>query len=103
VRDDLEVTPLHRSLLTPVLLFGVERSVALPLLLAAAGLVFGFPPNWVTPTLGVLLLAAGLPALRRWTRRDPWAVQILRRHLRTAGFYPPLAAHDRPRRPTPTF
>jgi type IV secretory pathway TrbD component len=103
VRDDLEVTPLHRSLLAPVLMFGVERSVVLPLLGVAAGLLFAFGPNWLTPTLGVLLLAVGLPALRRWTRRDPWAVQVLRRHLRTAGFYPPLASHDRPRRPTPTF
>ena len=103
MRDDLEVTPLHRSLLTPVLLFGAEREAVIPLLGIASALLFAFRLNFVTPTLAVLLLAFGLPMLRRWNRRDPWAFQVFRRHLQVAGFYPPLAPHDRPRRRTPTF
>jgi type IV secretory pathway TrbD component len=103
LRDDLEVTPLHRSLLSPVLVFGVERQLVGPLLALAAMLLFAFRLNPVTPTLAVLLLAVGLPALRRLARHDPWTFRVLLGHLRTAGFYPPLARHDVPRRQVPTF
>ena len=103
MRDDLEATPVHRSLLTPTLIFGVERKIFGPLLGLSLALVVAFRPNFVTPTLGVLLLTVGLTALRRVARRDPWAFRVLRAHLQTAGFYPAQARHDVVRRPPPTF
>lgn len=103
MRNDLETYPLRKSLLTPVLLFGVDRRVATSLLTMACLLAFGFRLNLVTPTLAVLLLTVGLPALRRLARRDPWFFRVLGRHTRVSGFYPPLAPHDRRRQGPPTF
>lgn len=103
MRDDLEVTPIHRSLLAPVLMVGVERQLVGPILGLAALLVFAFRLNFVTPALAVLLLVVGLPALRRLARRDPWTFRVLLDHVRVAGFYPARARHDVPRSAPPTF
>jgi len=102
-RGDLVATPLHPSLLTPVLVLGAERRAVGPLLGLAGGLIFGFGLNPVTFTLGVFVAATGLPFLRRLARRDPWAVQVLARYYVVAGFYPAQARHDVPRRHRPTF
>ena len=101
MRRDLETTPLHRSLLQPILLFGVERELAIGILGLASILVFAFRLNFLTPTLAALLLTVGLPAARRINRRDPWAWRVLARHVRIARFYPAQARHDVERRPLP--
>ena len=103
MRDDLEVTKLHRSLLVPVLVLGVERQLAGLLLAVAAVLVFAPRLNAVTPVVAGLMVAVGLPALRRLARRDPWTFRVLRAHLATAGFYPAQARHDVARSAPPTF
>lgn len=101
MRRDLEKTPLHRSLLAPVLMMGVERNVVIALVGIAAMLLFAPRLNVVTPTLAVLLLALGLPALRRIARRDPWRFQVIKRHVHVAGFYPAQPHHGVRRRPWP--
>lgn len=102
MRDDLETTPVHRSLLTPVLILGVERGLVIPLVGVTLALLFVFRLNLVTPTLAVLLVTVGLPWMRRLSRRDPWAFRVLRRHVRIAGFYRPLPRHDVRRSSPPT-
>lgn len=101
MRRDLEKTPLHRSLLTPVLMLGVEREVVIALIGTASILLFAPRLNLVTPTLAVLLLVVGLPALRRVARRDPWRFRVIRRHVHIAGFYPAQPHHSVRRRPWP--
>lgn len=103
MRDDLEVTPLHRSLVRPVLVFGVDRALVGPLLALAAMLMFGFDLGLLGPVLGVLVLVVGLPALRLVNARDPWAFRVLRRHLVVSGFYPAQPHHDVPRSAPPTL
>lgn len=98
MRRDLEQTPIHRSLLQPVLLFGIEREVVIALVGIASILLFAFRLNLVTPALAALVVFVGLPAARRVNRRDPWAWRIVFRHVRIARFYPAQARHDVPRR-----
>lgn len=101
MRRDLEKTPLHRSLLAPVLILGVEREVVAALAGTAAILLFAPRLNLVTPSLAVLLLAVGLPALRRLARRDPWFFRTILRHVHVAGFYPAQPHHTVRRRAWP--
>ena len=101
MRRDLEKTPLHRSLLHPVLMMGVERELVTLLAGLAAILLFAPRLNPVTPTVAVLLLAVGVPLLRRLARRDPWAFRVVRRHVGVAGYYPAQPHHTVRRRPWP--
>lgn len=103
MRDDLPATPLHRSLLHPVLVFGIDRVLVGPLLALAVLLMIGFDFGVWGPALGVLLLTVGFPALRLVNHRDPWAFRVLRRHLLTSGFYPAQASHDLRRSAPPTL
>lgn len=103
MRDDLPSTALHRSLLRPVLVFGIDRALVGPLFGLAILLMVGFDLGVWGPVLGVLLLTFGLPTLRLVNHRDPWAFRVLRRHVLTSGFYPALARHDRPRAAPPTL
>lgn len=101
MRRDLEKTPVHRSLLTPVPMLGIEREVVMVLVCTAAILLFAPRLNLVTPTLAVLLLAGGIPALRRLARRDPWFFRVLRRHASVAAYYPAQPHHTVRRRAWP--
>ena len=98
MRSDLPRTTVHRSLVQPVLVLGVEREVMALLAGIAGFLLFGFRPNLVTPSLAALVLMVGVPFCRRLNKTDPWTSRVLRRHLATARFYR-AQAHPRRRRP----
>lgn len=77
--DGLEV-PLHRSLVDPMLLAGLPRTVALVLWTAVGALVLGLRQMWVLP-LGIgLHLAAAVV-----TRADPYFFAIVLLALKTQG------------------
>jgi type IV secretory pathway TrbD component len=77
--------PVHRALTEPILLAGAPRAVALlnGTLAAAVGLGLRL---WIA---GVLLGLIGHVCAVWAAKRDPWFVDVVRRHLR----YP---AHLRP-------
>jgi len=70
--------PLHRSLVEPMLLAGLPRTVALVLWTGAAAFAFGLHQIWVLP-LGIVLHAVGAAA----TKADPYFFEILLAALRT--------------------
>lgn len=92
---------IHPSLVRPILIAGVEREVMIPLVGISLFLVFGFRANFVTPALAALLVFGVTPRLRALSRRDPQSFAVLRRHVRTSGFYRAQGAYDH-RRPRPT-
>ena len=73
--------PVHRALTEPILLGGAPRAVAIAngTLAAAVGLGLRL---WLA---GVLLWLIGHAAAVWAAKRDPWFVEVARRHLR----YPP--------------
>ena len=102
-RSDLEETPLFPSLVRPALVAGLEREVVIPLAGLVLMLLFAFRPNLVTPALALVLVAVVFPALRRATKRDPQVFEVLKDHLRVAGYYPAAGSHDAPRRRVATL
>lgn len=74
--------PVHRALTEPILLGGAPRSVAIlnGTLAAAVGLGLRL---WL---VGLLLWAVGHLAAVWAARRDPFFVEVARRHLRVPGY-----------------
>jgi type IV secretory pathway TrbD component len=102
-RTDLAATPLFPSLVRPALIAGLEREVVIPLVGLVLMLLFAFRPNFVTPTVALVVLALVFPALRRATKRDPQSFEVLKDHLRVAGYYSAAGSHESPRRLVPTL
>ena len=69
--EGLEV-PLHRSLVEPMLLAGLPRTVALVLWTGVGAFAFGLHQIWVLP-LGIGVHAAAAAA----TRADPYVLDIV--------------------------
>jgi type IV secretion system protein TrbD len=65
-------TPLHRSLVEPMLLAGLPRTVALVLWTAVGAFVLGLHQVWVLP-IGLLLHMAAATV----TKADPYFFEIL--------------------------
>lgn len=97
-RSDLAPTPLFPSLVRSPLIGGLEREVVIPLVGLVLMLLLGFRPNLVTPLLALGVVALVLPALRRVTKRDAQVFEVLKGHLKLAGYYPAAASHETPRR-----
>ena len=74
--------PLHRSLTEPILLGGAPRAVAILNGTLAAALGLGLR-LWVA---GILLGVMGQAAAVWAAKRDPQFVDVVRRHLRIAGY-----------------
>ena len=74
--------PVHRALTEPILLGGAPRAVAIVngTLAAAVGLGLRL---WI---VGILLWAAGHVAAVWAAKRDPFIVDVVRRHLRYPAF-----------------
>jgi type IV secretory pathway TrbD component len=70
--------PVHRALTEPILLGGAPRLVAIVNGTIAAALGLGLR-LWVA---GILLWVIGHAAAVWAARRDPWFVDVARRHLR---------------------
>ena len=75
--DGFEV-PLHRSLVEPMLLAGLPRTVALVLWTGVGAFAFGLHQIWVLP-LGIVLHVVAAAA----TKADPYFFDILLVALRT--------------------
>ena len=69
--EGLEV-PLHRSLVEPMLLAGLPRTVALVLWTRVGAFAFGLHQIWVLP-LGIVVHLAAAAA----TRADPYVLDIV--------------------------
>lgn len=70
--------PLHRSIVEPMLLAGLPRTVALVLWTLVGALAFGLRQIWVLP-LGIVLHAIAAAA----TKADPHFFEIVRLALQT--------------------
>jgi len=70
--------PLHGALADPIRLAGVPRTAALAIGTLTAVLCLGLQAPWAGLPLGAGLY--GLAVLA--TRQDPYALEVLRRHLR---------------------
>ena len=73
--------PIHRSLVEPILLGGVPRSIAIVNGTAAAALGLGLQ-QWIA---GLLLWALGHTLALLAAKRDPHFAPVLARHLRQRG------------------
>ncbi|MFE0757013.1 VirB3 family type IV secretion system protein [Inquilinus sp. NPDC058860] len=73
--------PVHRALTEPILLGGAPRAVAIANGTLAAAIGLGLR-LWIA---GVVLWVVGHAAAVWAAKRDPWFVEVVRRHLR----YPP--------------
>jgi type IV secretion system protein VirB3 len=73
----LEV-PLHRSLVEPMLLAGLPRTVALVLWTAVGAFALGLHQIWVLP-VGIVVHIAAAAA----TRADPYVLEIVLVAIRT--------------------
>lgn len=102
-RSDLTATPLFPSLVRSPLIAGLEREVVIPLVGLVLMLLLGFRPNLVTPLLALGVVTLVLPALRRVTKRDAQSFEVLKGHLKLAGYYPAAASHRARRRFVPTM
>jgi type IV secretion system protein VirB3 len=76
--------PIHRSLVTPILLAGAPRGIAILNGTLAAAMGLGLQ-QWL---VGLVLFAAGHSLAVLAARRDPDFAPILLRHLRQKGYYP---------------
>jgi type IV secretory pathway TrbD component len=77
VREGLEV-PLHRSLVEPMLLAGLPRTVALVLWTSVGAFAFGLHQIWLLPVgIGAHLAAAAA------TKADPYIFEIILLALKT--------------------
>jgi type IV secretion system protein VirB3 len=70
--------PVHRALTEPILLAGAPRSVAIVNGTLAAAIRLGLR-LWIA---GLVLWAIGHMAAVWATKRDPFFVEVVRRHLR---------------------
>ena len=85
-------TPLHASLVRPVLLGGGEREPVVINVVAIAALVLGMGPHPLTLAVALVLATAGHAALVLAARSDPQMWRVYTRHLRYGRFYPARAA-----------
>jgi len=92
--EQVERTPVHRSLVRPVLLGGAER---LPAIINATGAIaLGLGPglHWPNILLG-LFLGTAVHAVLRWAaRRDPQMFQVYLRHIAYQACYRALSDSD---------
>jgi type IV secretory pathway TrbD component len=69
--------PVHRALTEPILLGGAPRAVAIANATLAAAVGLGLR-LWLA---GLVIWAVGHTAAAWAARRDPWFVEVVRRHL----------------------
>lgn len=74
--------PVHRALTEPILLGGAPRAVAIANATLAAAIGLGLR-LWLA---GLVIWAIGHAAAVWAARRDPWFVEVVRRHLRYPAY-----------------
>jgi type IV secretory pathway TrbD component len=88
---ELQRTPIHQSLVRPILLAGAERRLAILNWLFMAALIFGVGLHLYTLALATLLGTVGHWGLRQAAKFDPQLSEVYVRHLHYQRFYPPSA------------
>ena len=96
-------TPIHASLVRPILLGGAERELVLINLLAIVVLLLGVGPHPITILLAALLGSAGHSLLMIAARFDPQMWRVYARHLLYQPFYPALPSFEAPLSPIHPF
>lgn len=94
MRRDLRQTPLHPSLIRPILLGGAEREPVLVNVILIFALVLGVGPHPLTFLLAITLGTIGHSALVWAARYDSQIWKVYSRHLRYRRFYPARARFD---------
>lgn len=89
-------TPLHPSLLRPVLLGGAERELVLLNVFVILSLVLGVGLHLLTVVLAAGLGTFGHSLLVLAARYDPQTWQVYRRHVTYQDFYPARARFEAP-------
>jgi type IV secretion system protein TrbD len=97
--EQVERTPVHRSLVRPVLLGGAERVPAIINATAAIALGLGPGLHWPNILLGVFLGTAVHAVLRWAARRDPQMFQVYLRHISYQSWYAVRSESNAPRAP----
>jgi len=93
---ELQRTPIHQSLVRPILLAGAERRLAILNWLFMAALIFGVGLHLYTLALATLLGTVGHWELRQAAKFDPQLSEVYVRHLHYQRFYPPRASVTAP-------
>ena len=88
---ELQRTPIHQSLVRPILLAGAERRLAIFNWLIMAALIFGVGLHLYTLALATLMGTVGHWGLRHAAKFDPQLSEVYVRHLHYQRFYPPRA------------
>ena len=101
-RADL-TTPLHPSLVRPILLGGAERELVLINVILIVVLVLGVGPHPLTFVLAALLGTSGHTLLILAARFDPQIWRVYARHVLYQPFYPARARFDAPLAPVHAF
>ena len=100
---DRLTTPLHPSLVRPILLGGAERELVLINVILITVLVLGVGPHPLTFVLAALLGTAGHSVLVLAARFDPQIWRVYARHVLYQPFYPARARFDAPLAPVHAF
>lgn len=82
------MNPVHKSLVRPILLGGMER-VPLVIVLFIAGL-FVLIQTPATVVSGILIAVIGIIVLRRTAESDPEYFRVLYRRLKYGRYYGPV-------------
>jgi type IV secretion system protein VirB3 len=96
---ELQRTPVHQSLVRPILLAGAERRLAILNWLFMAALIFGVGLHLYTLALATLLGTVGHWGLRQAAKFDAQLSEVYVRHLHYQRFYPPRADVTAPAAP----
>ncbi len=86
-------TPLHPSLVRPILLGGAERELVLINAILIAVLLLGIGPHLLTFLTAALLATAGHSILVLAASYDPQMWRVYSRHLAYSTFYPARALY----------
>ena len=89
-------TPLHPSLVRPVLLGGAERELVIVNTITVFALVFGLGPHPLALATAATLATAGHSLLVLAARFDPQMWRVYSRHIHYQGFYPARALFAAP-------
>lgn len=86
-QEQLRRIPIHRVATRPMLLWGVDRQMALFLTLVV-GILTVWAMNWLAAGIGVTVWVAGLGVLRLMAKADPLLRNVYVRARQYRRYYP---------------
>lgn len=91
----LKKTPIHPSLVRPILVAGAERTLSLVNIVVAMALIFGIG-SLTAAIYGAIQTLAVHWALVRLAKKDPQFSAVYKRHITYQPYYPARAHHSAP-------